>query len=906
MAGAETPAARGGGTTEPKHAEETYATPQRLLDSLIEAVPDLIYFKDRESRFIRINEAYVRRAGLADAYAAVGKTDFDIFGDQHARQAYDDEQQIIATGEPMINKEEREDWPDGRVTWATTTKLPMIDSGGKIIGIMGISRDITERKQTEEALARERNLLRMMFDVLPDYIYLKDEQSRFVVCNWRTDNDTKQSAEELIGKTDADFHPPELAAQFRADELKVLAGTPLIDKEETITRLNGRKQVILTTKLPFRDSNGKIIGVLGYGRDITERKEAEEKLAAEQHLLNSLLTTTPDRIYFKDRQSRFIKVNEAFTRMQEVSDPRTLLGKTDFDIFGGRHARQAYEDEQRIMATGEPMVSKEEQEDWPDGHVTWASSTKLPLRDNSGKIIGIVGISRDITERKHAEESHARLAKAVEQAAETILITDTDGTIVYGNPAFEKTSGYTCAEALGQNSRLLKSGKQDAEFYRRMWDVLVHGQTWSGHFVNRRKDGTLYEEEATISPVRDAANNVVNYVAVKRDVTREVQLEAQLRQSQKMDAIGQLAGGVAHDFNNILGAMMMQAEMAAMVENTPEEVREGLHEIRAAAERAANLTRQLLLFSRRQIMQPRDLDLNEIITSLAKMLQRIIGEDVQLQLHLHSAPLIIHADAGMLDQVLVNLAVNARDAMPGGGQLLIETSEKIVDEHMAGQNPDAAPGRFACFSVSDTGHGIPPEVMPRIFEPFFTTKAPGKGTGLGLATVFGIVKQHQGWLKVYSEPGQGTHFQIFLPASTATDAELARAAARPKPRGGTETILLVEDESAVRSLTRVILERHGYKVLEAVNGVEALHVWREQREAVALLLTDLVMPAGMSGQQLARQIHVEKPDLKVVFTSGYSAEIAGRELQLRSGETFLQKPFASDQLLETIRRCLDG
>jgi PAS domain S-box-containing protein len=486
------------------------------------------------------------------------------------------------------------------------------------------------------------------------------------------------------------------------------------------------------------------------------------------------------------------------------------------------------------------------------------------------------------------------------------MITDIHGTILYVNPAFEKTSGYPCAEALGQNSRLLKSGKHDAGFYRRMWDVLGHGEIWRGHFINRRKDGTLYEEEATISPMWDDAGNIVNYVAVKRDVTREVQLEVQLRQSQKMEAIGQLAGGVAHDFNNILGAMMMQAEMAAMVENTPSEVREGLHEIRAAAEKAANLTRQLLLFSRRQVMQPRDLDLNEIVNSLAKMLQRIIGEDVRLQLDLHPAPLIIHADAGMLDQVLMNLVVNARDAMPNGGRLVIETSEKTVNEDVARLNPDAVPGRYACLSVNDTGCGIPPEILPRIFEPFFTTKEPGKGTGLGLATVYGIVRQHQGWLNVYSEPGQGANFQIFLPASTATDAELKQTTARPKPRGGTETILLVEDEPAVRTLTRAILERRGYQVLEAANGVEAFNVWQEHRAAVSLLLTDLVMPAGVSGQQLARQIQAEKPDLKVIFTSGYSAEIAGRDLELRNGENFLQKPCGPDQLLETIRRCLDG
>jgi nitrogen-specific signal transduction histidine kinase/CheY-like chemotaxis protein len=406
--------------------------------------------------------------------------------------------------------------------------------------------------------------------------------------------------------------------------------------------------------------------------------------------------------------------------------------------------------------------------------------------------------------------------------------------------------------------------------------------------------------------VRDASGKVERVVGVARDITEPRQLAEQFRQSQKMDAIGQLAGGVAHDFNNILAAIMMQAEMAGMIENVKGKVQDALSDIRVYAERAANLTRQLLLFSRRQVMQPRELNLNEVVTNLAKMLQRIIGEDVRLQLHLHPAPLTTRADAGMLDQVLMNLAVNARDAMPGGGRLLIETTEKTVSEDLAGLHTEAAPGRYVCLSVSDTGIGIPPDVLPRIFEPFFTTKEPGKGTGLGLATVFGIVKQHEGWLKVDSMPGQGTNFKVFLPARTATSAEAARAEAPPKPRGGTETILLAEDDSDVRMLVQAVLEHHGYKVIEAANGIEALKLWTEHRGTVALLLTDLVMPAGMTGQQLARRLQQDQPDLKIIFTSGYSAEIAGRELQLRSGENFVQKPFAPYQLLEVVRKCLDG
>jgi CheY-like chemotaxis protein len=305
-------------------------------------------------------------------------------------------------------------------------------------------------------------------------------------------------------------------------------------------------------------------------------------------------------------------------------------------------------------------------------------------------------------------------------------------------------------------------------------------------------------------------------------------------------------------------------------------------------------------------MQPRNLDLNELVINLAKMLKRIIGEDVQLQLNLHRTTLMTRADAGMLDQVLMNLSVNARDAMPNGGRLCIETTEETVNENIAGLYPDASPGTYVCVSVSDTGAGIPLEIMPRIFEPFFTTKEAGKGTGLGLATVFGIVKQHHGWIKLDNRPGQGVRFQVFLPASDVKLAETSQATAKLNPRGGTETILLVEDEVSVRHLTCRILKRHGYNVVEANNGHEALALWEKHSQTVALLLTDLVMPGGLSGQELARRLKTDHSLLKVIFTSGYSIGIAGRELKLLDSESFIQKPFTTEQLLETVRRCLDG
>jgi PAS domain S-box-containing protein len=541
-----------------------------------------------------------------------------------------------------------------------------------------------------------------------------------------------------------------------------------------------------------------------------------------------------------------------------------------------------------------------------DRQERWVQGLGKLIVDDEGRLRQMAGVIQDITERKRVEEANARLVTVVEQAAESIVITDTHGAMLYVNPAFEKTSGYTAAEALGQNPRILKSGRQDLEFYRHMWEMLARGEKWTGRLCNRRKDGALYEEDVTIIPVRNGAGQIVNYTAVKRDVTHEVQLEGQLRQSQKMEAVGQLAGGVAHDFNNIIVALLMQIDLLEMGGALSAEVDAGLKQIRAVAGRAAELTRQLLLFSRRQVMQPRPLDLNELVANFARLLQRLIREDVRLQLQLHPVPLRVHADPGMLEQVLMNLAVNARDAMPGGGQLLIETTETNVDQAEAELNPEAVPGAYVCISVSDTGGGVPPEILPRIFEPFFTTKEVGKGTGLGLATVFGIVKQHNGWLKVDNEPGRGATFRIYLPATAAPASAAAPAASRAKPAGGSETILLAEDELMVRKLVRSILERHGYQVLAADTGVEALKLWREHRGSVALLLTDLVMPGGLSGLELARQMQAENSLLKVVFISGYSAEIAGRELQLHSGENFVQKPFTTEQLLDTLRRSLDG
>jgi two-component system cell cycle sensor histidine kinase/response regulator CckA len=538
------------------------------------------------------------------------------------------------------------------------------------------------------------------------------------------------------------------------------------------------------------------------------------------------------------------------------------------------------------------------------GTAFWVHLSATAVPDPDGGPACRVALS-DITERKQAEESHARLAMAVEQAAEVIVITAANAAILYVNPAFEKTTGYTRAEALGQNPRILKSGTQDAGFYHRMWDTLRRGEVWHGRFVNKRKDGTHYEEDATISPVRDTAGKIVNYVAVKRDVTRETQLENQLRQAQKMQAVGRLAGGIAHDFNNILMAILGYSDMAMKALPASDPVRKLIEEVHAAGTRAAALTRQLLAFSRKQVLLPRVFSLNDLAANLSEMLRRLIGEDIQLVTAFDPTSGQVKADPGQIEQVIANLAVNSRDAMPHGGTLTIGTANVELDESYASQYAEVSPGRYVLLTVTDTGTGMTDEVKAHIFEPFFTTKDQAKGTGLGLAIIFGIVKQSGGHITLDSEPGYGATFKVYLPrVERAGEVAVPRGASGEVPYG-TETILLVEDNESVRKLARMVLEERGYTMLMAGNGAEAIELARRYAGEIHLLLTDMIMP-GMSGLVLAPLLVSSIPGLKVLYMSGFTDAAIERQDLATIGSSFLQKPFTADLLAHQVRALLDA
>jgi two-component system cell cycle sensor histidine kinase/response regulator CckA len=666
-------------------------------------------------------------------------------------------------------------------------------------------------------------------------------------------------------------------------------------------RLDGTTFSVRLSVRSQRDAHGGMVFCEGLAEDVSESRHSAELLQASELRYRRLFETAKDGILILDAETAEIgDVNPFLCKLLGLSREE-IVGRKLWEIGPFKDALASKVNFHQLQMT------------------EYIRYEDLPLETVGGRKIAVEFVSnvyrvdgekviqcnvRDITERKRAAEKQAVLSRAAEQAAEAIVITDPRGAIVYVNPAFERVSGWTSEEAVGQNPRILKSGEQDAAFYQRMWEALLRGEVWTGRLVNRDKSGTLFAEESTISPVRDAAGRIVNYVAVKRDVTDETRLAKQLFQAQKMEAVGRLAGGVAHDFNNILGVITGYGEIVHRRLAGDDVLQGKVAEILKAAERAAVLTRQLLAFGRKQILQPKILDLNDVISDMDKMLRRLVGEDVELVTLLAPHLGSVRADPGQVEQILMNLVVNARDAMPEGGRITIETRNADLDAEYTATRPPTRPGPYLMLAVTDTGSGMDAATQSHIFEPFFSTKEAGKGTGLGLSTVYGIVKQSEGYVWVYSEVGVGTTFKIYLPRVEEV-ATVAPEESPGPPRRGDETVLLVEDEASLRELLRESLEANGHRVLVARDGAEALRVADAHAGPIQIMVTDVIMP-GMTGPRTVDLVSQTRPELKVLFISGYSDESVVRHGLIGPGRSFLSKPFGAEVLLRRVRECLDA
>ncbi len=570
-----------------------------------------------------------------------------------------------------------------------------------------------------------------------------------------------------------------------------------------------------------------------------------------------------------------------------------------------------------FMATIEEVLAKASQEDPPsvaerldEGPVLLEEYNEVLVRKLEKKAFQLEASNRElleeIAERKQAEEALRLRDRAIQEVSQGILITDPtqpDNPIIYASAGVERITGYRSDEVIGWNPRIFQGKDTDPDTLRTIREAITAGRGCSVEILNYRKDGTPFWNALSLNPVHDEHGRLVNFVGVQNDITERKRLEDQLRQSQKMEAIGQLAGGIAHDFNNLLTIITGYSTLLLKLPDTDHTVRKSIKAINEAGKRAATLTRQLLGFGRKTILQPKILDLNSVVTETGELLCRLIGEDILFTTVLAPDLNPVKVDPSQLDQILMNLAVNARDAMPTGGRLTIETTNVVLGDDYATTHIHCKAGQYVMLAMTDTGCGMTPDVMARIFEPFFTTKEVGKGTGLGLAMVFGIVQQSGGTINVYSEPGHGTTFKIYFPAVTGQPTSENDPGANVQI-SGTETILLVEDDENVSELAVTSLKMYGYKVLMATGGKEAFQIIQSVNGLVDLVLTDVVMPA-LSGPDLAKMLRAKYPHLKILFMSGYTDDAIVRHGLLEAGVAFIQKPYTPLGLVQKVRQVLD-
>jgi two-component system, cell cycle sensor histidine kinase and response regulator CckA len=687
------------------------------------------------------------------------------------------------------------------------------------------------------------------------------------------------------------------------DMWRTILGGRIWRGELTNRRKDGNLYDEEMTITPVHDSRGEITHYIAIKLDISERRQAEAKL---------LLLT--------ERLSLATAVSKMGVWELDLASNTFIWDATMFEMYGFPpvvplpyekwSAAVCSEDLPAVEATLRKAIAEKAQGSaefriiLADGTVRNVSAVGRAVLDEYAHVSRILGTAQDITERKTMEDKLRRLAAIVESSDDAIISKTLDGTIQSWNGGAERMYGYSAAEAIGKPiSMLCPPGLLDQ--IPALLEKVRRGQIVEYlESVRARKDGKQVQIALTVSPIRDGTGRIVGASAIGRDITESKQMEEMFRQAQKMEAVGRLAGGVAHDFNNLLSVIIGYSEMLLERTDTDGRERQQCEEIKRAGDRAASLTRQLLAFSRQQVLEPRVLNLNTSVVEIEKMLRRLIGEDIELRTSLDPTLGSMKADPGQIEQVIMNLAVNARDAMPEGGKLVIETSNAELDDEYALHHPPCVAGRYVLLAVTDSGVGMSQETKAHIFEPFFTTKEVGKGTGLGLSTVFGVVKQSGGYIWVSSEPGQGSVFKIYLPRVDESERQIQPTQLAPELLRGTETVLLVEDEQSVRALTRNMLEQSGYTVLEADSGARAMEIAQQHHDPIHLLLSDVVMP-GMNGPTLVRKILPLHPEAKELYVSGYSGKFGTQTGLIPAGATLLQKPFSRTALLLKLRNLLD-
>ncbi len=888
--------------TESRRAE---ADAHRLA-AIVESSDDAIVGKDLDGIVTSWNEGAERLFGYTAA-EMIGASIMRIIPEER-REEEERILRMIRSNERVRHFETERRTKSGQRIMVSLAVSPIRDGEGRVVGASKVARDITERKKADEALRFQQAMLLTERDLTPDGILVVDEHSTVLSYNrrfaqmWGVDVDileTRAHGTLLDSVRDKLADPDGFMTRIRE----------LYDRHEEsshdeVELADGR--TFERHSAPMRDPDGKYHGRVWYFRDVTERKRSEEALRAERDRAQRYLDTAEVILLALDTRARVTAINRKGCELTGWSEAE-LLGRSWFEMCLPESARgKIAERFERILAGDQssiesPILTRGGDERMVD----WKTRT---LRDESGELIGTFSSGTDITERHRAQEAlrtaEERTRFALESAGVGVWDMDYATGLARVTETLEAQYGWEPGTFDGTRETFL--GAVHPEDRGRVRETLIRAEESGSDFTVEHRalwaDGTVRWLTSAGRIRLDEHGVPLRGVGISMDVTERHSLEQQYRQAQKMEAVGRLAGGVAHDFNNLLTAILgyCQLLLLDLAENDPR--REDILEIQHSGRSAAHLTGQLLAFSRKQIVEPTVLDLNKVIEATGRMLGRLIGEDVEIDLHLGPDRMTVRADAGQMEQVLVNLAVNARDAMPGGGVLTIETASVELDEDYAETHLDVTPGPYVALTVSDTGVGMSRDVQERLFEPFFTTKEAGKGTGLGLATVHGIVAGSGGIVRVYSEVGKGTTFTVYLPRAQGVGPSGRAAERKPRPGVAHETVLVVEDESRLRTLVRRLLERRGYTVLLAATAEEALEVFG-RGAAVDVMLTDVVMP-GASGPELSGRLRELRPGLRVLYMSGYTEDAISHHGVLDPGVAFLHKPFTAEELERKLREVL--
>ncbi len=1008
--------------TERKQAEEALRKSEAHLITLVETIPDMVWLKNTEGVYLSCNRRFERFFGAKEE-EIVGKTDYDFLSKEEAAFFSKKDQLAIEAGKPTMNEEEVTFADDGHKELLETIKTPMFDPDGSLIGVLGIARDITDRKQAEEALRESEKRYRLLARNSLDVIWKLDSNLKFTYVSPAIFDMLGFTTEEWRGTRLPEHCSPEETQKTQriiAHELENLEKHTGVIYETSFINKNGEEIPCEVNGKILFDENGRPIGFQGITRDITKRKQAEEALRESEERFRTIFETAEDSIFIKDRNLRYTMVNPAMEKLFGVPVSQ-IIGKTDGEIFGEEAGAHIREVDTRVL-NGEIL---REEHTKPVNEVPFTFNViKVPMRDDDGNIIGLCGIARDITERKRTEETlkqsaknyrdlfnnatdaiyiqdkegrfldvnrgavdmygypkeffigktpgflsapgkndmkkiigfiedafngkprqydfwgirksgevfpkivrsqrglyqgqkviitfslditerrqaeadRIRLSRAIEQASETVVITDAEGTIQYVNPAFEKTSGYSVEEAIGQNPRMLNSGKHNDAFYEKMWETLLRGEEWRGDIINKKKDGTLFTEGVTISPVFDSDGKIVNYVAAKHDITEVLRLQELETRAQRLESAGSIAGQVAHDFNNLLGPLMAYPELIR--EELPEDhkVLTFLSSIETAAEQMADINQDLLTMGRRGHYNLKPMNMNEAVRQAVKEL-KILPETLACETNLAEDLMNILGGPSQIYRAVANILHNARDAMQDIGTITIKTENYYADDVTVAYNR-VPRGEYVKLTISDTGSGIPDDIVEKIFDPFFTSKATDKkrGSGLGMSVVDAVIKDHKGYIDLSTKVGEGTSFYLYFPVTRET----IEAQESDQIAGGTETVLVIDDDDVQRDIARSLLEKLGYKVSVAESGEKAIEILRNNPQD--LLILDMVMPSGTNGADTYSKVVEIYPEQKAIMVSGYSETERVQRAQSLGAGAFIKKPVTLQKIAGAVRKELD-